>query len=172
MIRIAVTGPESTGKTTLSEQLAKYFNCKWIPEYARKYLEQTNGIYHFEDLDIIAERQLEHWENHSEDKLCIYDTEMLVMKIWSSFKYKKVSSFIENAYQTQKIDLFLLCKPDIDWEEDALREHPEKREELYNLYFEILSNDKLPFRIIQGQSEERTQSAIHVVEDFFLSSEL
>lgn len=170
MIRIAITGPESTGKTTLSEALSMHFACNWVPEFARLFLENKNGVYTAEDLEVIAKEQLNAWQAYSNDELCFYDTEMLVMKIWSSFKYGKVSDFIELAYQNQKIDLFLLCKPDIEWEADALREHPEKREELFELYFNALSENKIPFEIIEGNYEERIQNAIKLVEDFLQKS--
>ena len=170
MIRIAITGPESTGKTTLSKTLAQNFNCHWVPEFARIFLENTNGYYTFEDLDLIAKGQLEAWQRHTNDELCFYDTEMLVMKIWSSFKFGKVSDFIHQAYQYQAIDLFLLCKTDIDWEEDELREHPEKRDELFELYFNALSENKIPFKIIEGNYDERIQLAIKIVSDFLHKS--
>jgi NadR type nicotinamide-nucleotide adenylyltransferase len=163
MIRIAVTGPESTGKSTLSEALAKHFNCPWVPEYAREFLTQTNGYYEQQDLDTIAQGQLKLWEEQVREPLCIYDTEMLVIKIWSSFKYGEVSDLIENAFQSQKIDLYLLCKPDIDWEEDELREHPELREELFEMYLEGLKINNLPCFIVEGEGEERLLSAIKSV---------
>lgn len=163
MIRIAITGPESTGKSTLAEQLAIHFKCPWVPEYARDFLLRTNGNYTFEDLDAIALGQLEAWKKHHSEQLCIYDTEMLVMKIWSEFKYHQLSPFIANAFQTQKIDLYLLCKPDIEWEEDELREHPELRHELFELYFNELQHHNLPFVVIEGQKEERVNNAINAI---------
>lgn len=166
MIRIAITGPESTGKTTLAEELAAYFKCNWVPEYAREYLQNTHGFYTQKDLDNIAQKQMELWQTYTDNNICFYDTEMLVLKIWSSFKYNKVSPFILNAYQKQKIDLMLLCKPDIDWEEDELREHPESREELFAIYYRELEESKFPFKIIEGQKTARIQLAIKLVTDF------
>ena len=166
MIRIAITGPESTGKTTLAKELSRHFNCKWVPEYARDFLQNTAGFYTYADLDIIAQNQIENWQKHSNDFLCFYDTEMLVMKVWSAFKYSKVSPLIATALQQQKIDLFLLCKPDIEWEKDDLREHPEKRAELYEIYHNELISSNARYRVIEGQKEERTQLAIKQVTHF------
>ena len=166
MIRIAITGPESTGKTTLAKELSRHFNCKWVPEYARDFLQNTAGFYTYADLEIIAQNQIENWQKHSNDFLCFYDTEMLVMKVWSAFKYSKVSPLIATALQQQKIDLFLLCKPDIEWEKDDLREHPEKRAELYEIYHNELISSNARYRVIEGQKEERTQLAIKQVTHF------
>lgn len=166
MTRIAITGPESTGKTTLAQELANRYNCSWIPEYARYYLENKTGLYTQKDLDEIAKGQLEAWEKGKNDPLCFYDTEMLVMKVWSQFRYDNLSPYISTAFENQQVDLFLLCKPDIDWEEDELREHPEEREKLFEIYLSELEKLNAPFRIIEGQHNERTDSAIRFVEDF------
>ena len=167
MKRIAITGPESTGKTSLAQHLARHYACSWIPEYAREYLENTNGLYQREDLDIIAKGQLNLWQQNNE-QLCFYDTEMLVIKVWSEFKYKQVSDFISQALQAQKIDLFLVCKPDIDWEEDELREHPEKREELFEIYLQELEKLRVPYRIVEGQNAERINLAIRFCDEILL----
>jgi nicotinamide riboside kinase len=57
MKKIAVIGPESTGKSTLSEQLAVHYKTQWVPEYAREYLLQHGNKYTFDDLLIIAKNQ-------------------------------------------------------------------------------------------------------------------
>lgn len=171
MMRIAITGPESTGKTTLAQELAKHYNCSWVPEYARYYLEKSTGLYVQKDLDIIAKGQLDAWDQLKTEPLCFYDTEMLVMKVWSEFKYKQLSSYLSNALANQQIDLFLLCKPDIEWEEDELREHPEERERLFEIYLSELEKLAIPFKIIKGQYAERTASAIQFVNEFLKSNE-
>lgn len=170
MMRIAITGPESTGKTTLAQALAKHYNCSWVPEYARYYLEKKSGSYNQQDLDEIAKGQLESWNKQKNEALCFYDTEMLVMKVWSEFKYNKLSSYISAAFENQQIDLFLLCKLDIEWEEDELREHPEERERLFEIYLSELEKLAIPFKIIKGQYAERTASAIQFVDEFLKSN--
>ncbi|MCO5260620.1 MAG: GNAT family N-acetyltransferase [Crocinitomicaceae bacterium] len=170
MIRIAVTGPESTGKTSLAKQLAAYFDVCWVEEYARSYLMERNGVYQVVDLDAIAKGQLELWGEKDGEKLCFYDTEMLVMKIWSEFKYHQLSSFIQQAYQEQQIDLFLVCKPDIDWEEDELREHPELRQDLFAIYIAELQQLPTPFEIVYSQNEERINLAINKVINFLVEN--
>ena len=164
MKRFAITGPESSGKTTLSKALAEHYNSNWIPEFAREYLEKTNGIYTEIDLDLIAKSQLEAWKNAKEQALQFCDTEMLVMKIWSEFKYGTCSRFIENAFLEQQFDHYFLCRPDIPWEEDPLREHPEQREQLFDLYHKSLIEHNLPFTIVEGELSDRLKICKNVLE--------
>ena len=162
--RFAITGPESSGKTTLSRALAEHYNTNWIPEFARAYLEKTNGIYTEIDLDLIAKSQLDTWKNAKEEAILFCDTEMLVMKIWSEFKYGKCSSFIKKAFQNQQFEHYFLCRPDIPWEEDPLREHPQQREQLFDLYHKSLIEHNLPFTIVEGELSDRLNICKNVLE--------
>jgi nicotinamide riboside kinase len=133
MIRIGLTGPESSGKTTLCQALADHYNSSFIPEAARAYLAKTNGLYHPSDLDEIANQQLKNILA-SEQKLVISDSDFTVLEVWSKYKYGGVSATITELVEKEIFDLHILCTPDIPWEEDPLRENPENRDELFELY--------------------------------------
>jgi nicotinamide riboside kinase len=163
MKRFAVTGPESSGKTTLAIALSEQYDGIFIPEFARAYLEQKNGIYSIEDLDWIAEKQLALWEERSAEKLLFCDTEMLVLKIWSEFKYRTCSRFILEAFRNQQFEHYFLCRPDIDWEEDTLRENPEDREELFERYLSELKKQQIPFTIVEGALENRMNICADII---------
>jgi NadR type nicotinamide-nucleotide adenylyltransferase len=163
MKRFAVTGPESSGKTTLAIALAEQYAGTFIPEFARAYLEQKNGIYAREDLDRIAEKQMALWEEISAEKLLFCDTEMLVLKIWSEFKYGTCSTFILEAFRNQQFEHYFLCRPDIDWEEDPLRENPEDREELFERYLSQLKKQQIPFTIVEGTLENRINMCADII---------
>ena len=164
-MRFAITGPESSGKTTLAKELALRNDGVWIPEFAREYLENLPYDYQLEDLDKIALGQLTLWEKSNDKILTFFDTEMLVMKIWSEFKYNSCSAFILTALKNQTFDHYFLCRPDIEWEEDPLREHPEKREELFELYLNELIERKLPFTLVEGDLENRIRVCQLVISD-------
>ena len=163
MKRFAVTGPESSGKTTLAIALAEQYAGIFMPEFARGYLEQKNGVYSREDLDRIAEKQLALWEEVSAENLLFCDTEMLVLKIWSEFKYGRCSTFIFEAFGNQQFEHYFLCRPDIEWEEDPLRENPENREELFERYLTELKKQGLPFTIVEGNLENRINMCSEIV---------
>jgi nicotinamide riboside kinase len=166
MIKIALIGPESSGKTTLCRQLANYFDGIWMSEYARDYLIQTEGYYDICDLDIMAQDQFDLWQDVPQSThICFYDTEMINYKIWSLDKYDHCSKLILGLVDAQQFDLYLLCKPDIAWVSDSLREFPDlnKRKYLYEAYKNELIQLGLPFDIIQGNFKQRTALAQRIV---------
>jgi len=148
MIKIALTGPECSGKTTLAIKLAKDLKGVLLPEFAREFLSQRNG-YRFEDLDTIAigQKQLELKAAEMGHHLVVCDTDILVVKIWSEVKFGKVSPLVEHLYQTTTYDLTFLCKPIYAWEFDPLREapNPEERMRLYSLYYDALIKEGRKF---------------------------
>ena len=172
LIKIVVLGPESTGKSTLCENLAAYFNTLWVPEYAREYLLKNGTDYSFSDLLTIAKGQLEleqkyvHEALDSDKKLLIIDTDQYVMKVWCEFVFNDCHSWILNQIPQQDYDLYLLCKPDLPWVQDELREYPDEgpRQQLFHIYKDLLINQSTPWVEISGSYEERTQKAITAVE--------
>lgn len=158
MIRIGITGPESSGKSELAEALAEILQAGLVSEYARTFLEQRNGVYTYSDLDVIAKEQWQQIVNcDPKQKIWIIDTEMLVMKIWSEYKYKTCSPYILEKLEKQPIDLYVLCKPDFPWQPDPLREHPEEREALYACYHADLIRYNLPYLIAEGSLKQRIE---------------
>lgn len=166
-LKIAFTGPESTGKTSLSMLVAETFDGVYIPEYSRSFLEKTNGFYEEQDLVTIALGQCEALQNVliTGNHLLVSDTDMTVMKVWSQFKYGRVSPMIEQLYQEESFDHLFLCDTDIPWEEDPLREHPESREELFALYLEMIQTKTKNFTIVKGSLEERLNQVRQVLEE-------
>jgi nicotinamide riboside kinase len=170
MIKIALIGPESSGKTTLCQQLARHFDGIWVAEFARDYLQQTEGYYDICDLDIMAQEQFDIWQDVPGDiDICFYDTEMINFKIWSLDKYDHCSKLILGLVDAQSFDLFLLCTPDIAWVSDPLREFPDmnKRKYLFELYKNELIQMNLPYEIISGDFNNRTQLAKTKVQGMY-----
>jgi len=151
-IKIAFTGPESSGKTTLAMQIAQKLKGTYVEEFARIYLE-NNPIYTQKDLDLIAEGQAKLWKVATD--FLIADTDMTVICIWSLYKYGTISSEILNIFSQQQFDLLFLCKPDIPWEFDVLRENPENRDELFDLYHSFLLKKKQTFVVVEGSEQQR-----------------
>ena len=131
---IVITGPESSGKTTLTKTIAKALNTDYTEEYAREYLN-SNSSYKQEDLLLIAQGQLQK-EKANLNPIAIHDTDLITIKIWSEYKYNQCNPWILEQIEQQKSKnrLYLLCKPDIPWEADPLRENPSNRAELFEIY--------------------------------------
>lgn len=168
MFKIAITGPESTGKSTLAEALAKYFRTEYIPEYSRTYLENFEGRYSEDDVVEIAKGQhklIVEKKEYSQNIL-IADTEIIVCKIWVEYVFKHSNATIDNILKEQDFDLYLLCDIDLPWTYDPLRENPnpEERKELFEIYRNTLTQMNLPFEIVRGNDEERISNAINIIK--------
>ena len=170
--KVAVIGPECTGKSELSGYLANHFQTEWVPEYARGFLENLPRPYTEEDLLTIAHGQmrLEDTYLRSARNVLICDTNLYVIKIWSLFKFKHCHADILNNIATRKYDLYLLTAVDLPWEEDPQREHPNQREELYELYLHEMKNQATPFLEIKGEREQRRNTAREAVKKILGSS--
>lgn len=145
--------------------LAQQINGVFVPEYSREFLLARNGNYTQEDLDLIAIGQKAEWEKHSSAPFLICDTEMIVMKVWSEFKYGNSSPTIQLFADEQVFDHYFLCRPDIEWEEDPLREHPEQRDELFTWYLRELTDRGLPFTIVEGDLDQRVETCLRAIDN-------
>jgi NadR type nicotinamide-nucleotide adenylyltransferase len=168
MYKIAITGPESTGKTTLTKQLAEHYKTVWVPEYSRNFLEKTKGNYTEKDLVQILNGQLEIEKNliKRANKFLFCDTDPLVIWVWSKVKYGRVDPQIENAIENHKYDFYLLTYPDLPWKNDELRESEGQLIALFNIYFEKLKSLEYPFKVISGNGNDRLKSAINALKYF------
>ncbi len=175
MKKIVIIGPESTGKSTLCEQLATHYKTIWVKEYAREYLLKNGTDYTFENLLTIAKGQLLQEDtgltklstiNHQPSTV-FFDTDMYVMKVWCEFVFGKCHHWILNRIVERKYDLYLLCNIDLPWVKDELREYPdlENRQKLYHHYKDIMVNQNVPWVDISGGYEERLGKAIDAINN-------
>jgi nicotinamide riboside kinase len=178
IIKIAVYGPESTGKTTLSNQLANHFNTKWAPEFARDYLQQKwdlkKEICSPEDLLPIALGQIK-LENSALQKANSYlfvDTCLMTTKVFSEIYYGFCDSKLDKAARKHKYDLFFLTDIDVPWEKDDLRDSPNDREITFKIFKQALIENNKPFIILTGNQEARFQKAVAIIEGLTIAKEL
>lgn len=171
--RIVVTGPESTGKSTLCRQLAEHYRSAWVPEYARTYLEGKGAAYGLDDLWHIARGQMDaeqhviaSLQNYGYPLPVFIDTDLHVIRIWSEFVFNHCDNRILTQLADSSRDLYLLCNTDLPWTEDPLREHPdpETRRRIFHHYQDAMINQPVPWALISGQEEERLQAAIRAVD--------
>lgn len=170
-IKIVLFGPESTGKTTLSRKLADYYNTKWIPEYAREYLQDKwdheQKVCEPEDLVPIALGQMELENEAAEevDKLLICDTDLLETKVYSEVYYGGwIDPLLDKYALENSYDLYLLTYVDIPWEADDIRDRPEKREEMFKHFKNALDKYKRPYITLKGDAEERMNLATKTID--------
>ena len=173
MIKVAIVGPESCGKTTLAEAMASHFHAALVPEFSRAFLEKRGPEYSEKDLLSIAQGQIASEELVARDlpALLICDTDLITVRIWSEEKYGRCHPWILQHSERRHYDLWLLCKPDLPWEPDPLRENPDDRDRLFERYEELLDQLRKPYAVISGTGELRTSLAIGLVEGIVAEGE-
>jgi NadR type nicotinamide-nucleotide adenylyltransferase len=165
---IIVTGPESTGKTTIAEKLAVHFQGKLYPEYARNYIEKLNRNYTYSDIEAIARYQYQQYELFVQDKkLSIFDTYLIITKVWFIWHASKYPVWLDKAIEQTSNALYLLCSPDIEWIPDNVRENGgAARLELFKQYTRELQYYGLNYQIITGQGDIRNENALHIAANY------
>jgi len=168
--RIVITGPESTGKTTISTELAMKTGGKLVPEYARSLIEKLNRPYTYEDVEHIAREQIrlrkEYFTNTSD--WVFFDTDLIITKVWFEEVYKNVPDWLESEIQKNEMDLYLLCSTEPSWVKDSVRENGgERRLYLFHRYIEELKEYGFPFYIVTGLGEQRFRNALKGIQLFF-----
>ncbi len=165
---IVLTGPESTGKTSLAHALTIQQGTKACEEYARIYLGALDRAYQLADLEEIAHGQLASEEQalSQSTEFVVLDTDLLVIFLWAKIKYRHHFDWMEDRLRNQKDRLYLLCSPDIPWTPDPLRENPNDRQEIFEVYRTGLIRLGLEYRIVSGSGAARLESALRAIAEW------
>ncbi|OHX68289.1 AAA family ATPase [Flammeovirga pacifica] len=165
--KILITGPESTGKSTVTQQLAEWYDTLWVNEYARDYLDQLQRPYNYKDLALIAQKQFQIQKINADlaNDYLFCDTGLEVIKVWSEFKYQTCDPWIKDHLSLQAFDLVFLMDIDLPWEYDEYRETPSKeiRELLFNTYKKELTDIYGGYHIINGTLDERLKKIKEII---------
>lgn len=166
MRKIAIVGPESTGKTVLTEQLAHHFHEPWVREYAREYLEEKQPPYQLSDLIAITDGQLEQEKRAEQaaEKFLFCDTNLLVIRIWAQDKFGVIPQEIEQKWVPEDYFLHLLLYPDLKWEADPLREDQNRRLQLFQMYESELEKAGVSYAIVKGVGDQRLNQALWTLD--------
>lgn len=170
-IKIVLFGPESTGKTTLSEDLSRYYQEPMVKEYMREYLQEVwdseRRICEPRDIIPIAKGQMEA-ENRlaaQADDLLICDTDLLELKVYSEAYYDGycdpllLKHALNNHYH-----LYFLTYIDVPWTPDDLRDKPHDRERMFQRFHNALDQSNKPYIILKGDRETRLKIAIKEID--------
>jgi NadR type nicotinamide-nucleotide adenylyltransferase len=170
-VKIVLFGPESTGKTTLSRQLARHYNSVWVPEYAREYLQNKWNNYRqtcqSEDLLPIAKGQirLENELAKKANKVLICDTDLLETKVYSEEYYSGTCDHLLEKYALENTyDLYFLTYIDVPWEKDDLRDKPFEREQMFKAFENALIKYNKPYVLLKGDKQERFIKAVKHID--------
>ena len=178
IVKVVLFGPESSGKTTLSQQLARYYNTVWVPEFARDYLQEkwNNERKTCEMSDFIpiaiGQMKLENKLAKKADKVLICDTDLLETKVYSEEFYGGfVDSDLDKSANENQYDLYLLTYIDTPWEEDDLRDRPEQRLEMFKAFENALRKHNRPYVLLKGDKETRLKKATEAIDKIIENKE-
>ena len=171
IIKIAVVGPESTGKSTMSAYLAGHYQTVWVPEFARGYCEKLTASPVWEDeLNMFyGQLALEAEILPRANRLLICDTTFITVKIWSDQMFGKSPQEVLDELPNHPYNLYLLLDIDLPWEEDPLRDFPHMREHFMEVWHMELQALNARYLLISGTGPERYANAVAAIDDFFIA---
>ncbi|MBX9887980.1 MAG: DUF4301 family protein [Flavobacteriaceae bacterium] len=178
IIKIAMFGPESTGKTTLSIQLAEYYKTEWVPEFARDYLQQkwdnNQSICDVNDMMPIAygQTKLENEKLKTANQFLFCDTNLMVTKVFSEVYYDYCDPLLDKAAKKHQYDLFFLTDIDVPWEKDDLRDSPDNRKSVFEVFKASLINNKKPFITLSGDKSSRLNMAVSIIDSLVIAKDM
>ena len=162
---IVVTGPECSGKSTLTKWLGRALNASTVAEQARSYLDELNrfGRYQPSDLLHICDAQMKAEQTATrKGGNIIADTDLQVLCIWWQERYGPIPHHLNQRYMSQSRRFYLLCRPDLPWVSDPQRESEYDRDRLFHLYQQDLERRGLKFEVVEGQGEPRHEFALNL----------
>jgi len=166
MKRILITGPESTGKSELANELGSHYGGIVVPEYAREFIQELGRPYQFNDVEQIALRQVEEYDRSFHPRWIFFDTWLIITRVWFRVVYNRVPSWLDEKIRAASFDLVLLCDTDIPWIADPVRENGgTKREELLDSYKNELNHFSLDWELVSGSGVERLLNARQLIDN-------
>lgn len=164
--KIAVVGPESTGKSTLSAQLAEHYNTVWVPEFARGYCEKLTAPCTWQDeINMFyGQLELEAALLPKAHALLFCDTTFITVKIWSDYMFGKAPQQVLDELHKHPYDFYLLLNIDLPWQEDPLRDFPHLREHFMQVWHTELQALSADYQVISGSKGQRFLNAVTAVD--------
>lgn len=163
-MKVAIIGPESSGKSVLARYLANRYKGTYVPEYARTYIEQkgTRDVT-YDELCAIARHQIDQLKSLSispqdglyanSEAVFFFDTELIVTKVWFDYAFGHIPEWLEPAIRAYPMDTYLLTYPDLPWIPDPARYNGSDaiRLELFQRYESEIQSLNIPYYIIKHE---------------------
>ncbi|MEX2152095.1 MAG: ATP-binding protein [Gemmatimonadaceae bacterium] len=166
MIKVVLTGGESTGKTELAHRLGEHFGAPVAAEFVRAYAAQRGGQVGFGDHGPIARGQMaaEDAAIAGASDLLVLDTDLVSTVVYCEHYFGRSPAWIESEAKSRAGQLYLLLMPDIPWVPDGVRDRGDRRAELHALFRGKLEGLGLNYVEIGGERDERFRAAVRAIE--------
>ncbi len=176
MIRIVVTGSESTGKTELARRLAVHFDAELVPEFVREFASSKEGAITFADHGPIARGQMALEDRHFDlagrgNGRVVQDTDLLSTVVYCEHYFGSCPPWIEELARERRPDLYLLAEIDVPWIEDGIRDRGHLRDEMQSLFREAVRQSGSRWVSIDGSWAERWNRAVSAVGEMITNEE-
>lgn len=170
--KIVITGAESTGKTSLARALALHYGVRWVPEFAREYVESLQRKYNYCDIEKVARKQILDFCSIGDDEPLVFiDTWLIITKVWFDKVYGHHPEWLHHAILGNPVDLFLVCDTDLPWVADPVRENGgEARQLLHETYLKEIGRYGFEYKIVSGFEKQRLRNAINLIDCFINKS--
>lgn len=173
MIRVVLTGSESTGKTTLAGQLAEHYGAEFVPEFVREYAARKGAALDFADHGPITRGQiaLEDEYRARAGRVLIQDTDLLSTVVYCDHYFGRCPDWIAAAARERAPDLYLLCEIDLPWIADGIRDRGERRDEMQQLFRDAVRDSGVAYATVSGQGADRLQRAVDAIDRLLLDDD-
>lgn len=168
LIKIAIVGPESTGKSTISKQLAQHYQTVWVPEYARYYCAALTKPCSIKDEENMFFGQLAleaAMETVAKNNILFCDTTFITVKIWSDYQLGLSPQIVLETLKTHSYNLYLLMDIDLPWEPDPLRDFENLSEHFMKVWHKELQALNANYKVVGGKTNRLT-NAIAIIDTF------
>ena len=170
LFRVCVTGPESTGKTTLAEQLARFVGTEWVPEASRIYAERVARDLSEADVEPIAHEHIAR-ANAAAERVAarkgptlVLDTDLLSTVVYAQHYYGFDSPWLDGEERARRADLYLLCDVDVPWVPDGIRDRPAHRDAMFAMFRDAVAERRVQFVVLRGDWDARWKAARTAVQ--------
>lgn len=168
---ICILGAESTGKTTLAQQLATHFKTEWVPEYLRAFCDAHARTPRRDEQALILETQHIHElaaaviAAESDTPFVFCDTAPLTTAIYSDYVFGDPSLYARGRALHARYALTLLCTPDLGWVADGhQRDGPDAQARIQRMMEDELVRLGLPFVRVAGNGTARLLAALAALD--------